>query len=110
MQERKLTAVNILDIKDFRSKDIEQFHTILKSRNIEIEQIVSFGKTTPKGEWYDQDWDEWVLVMQGTAELTFDAGRVITMKQGDYLLLEKNIRHRVSSASEDCIWLAVHIK
>ena len=101
---------NILDIMSFENEKGEQFRTVFASSNVEIEQIASFGAPTPEGEWYDQDWNEWVLVVKGTAELAFTDRPAAMLEQGDYLLLEKHVRHRVSYASEDCIWLAVHIK
>ena len=39
---------------------------------LRIERIVSTGQTTPEGQWYDQDTDEWVLVVAGAARLRIE--------------------------------------
>lgn len=47
----------------------ELFSVIAQAREIEIERIVSRGHSSPPGFWYDQDFDEWVLVLRGAAQL-----------------------------------------
>lgn len=39
-----------------------------------MERIVSNGQVTPEGEWYDQDLDEWVVVLEGEARLHYMDG------------------------------------
>ena len=39
--------------------------------SIRVERIVSNGQVTPEGEWYDQDLDEWVVVLEGEARLHY---------------------------------------
>lgn len=36
---------------------------------VRVERIVSQGHVTPPGQWYDQDWDEWVSLLSGAARL-----------------------------------------
>ena len=43
----------------------EVFQTLLASPNVRIERIVSFGHASPEGFWYDQETDEWVLLLAG---------------------------------------------
>lgn len=89
----------------------EEFSTLLNSENIRIERIVSYGQVTPEGEWYDQKRDEWVLLLEGSAELLLaDASAPLKMRAGDYLLLPARCRHRVIWTDPDrpTIWLAVH--
>jgi cupin 2 domain-containing protein len=38
----------------------ELFETLLSTENVLIERIISTGQTTPPGEWYNQDTDEWL--------------------------------------------------
>lgn len=51
----------------------ELFETLAESGAVRIERIVSDGQATPSGEWYDQGWDEWVLLVSGEATLRFDS-------------------------------------
>ena len=39
---------------------------------LRIERIVSTGQATPEGQWYDQETDEWVLVVEGEARLRIE--------------------------------------
>lgn len=89
----------------------ELFEPILKKSGIEIERIVSKGHVTVAGEWYDQDWDEWVLLLQGQATLAFQVDtETVHLKAGDYLLIPAHCRHRVewTHPSVETIWLAIH--
>lgn len=90
----------------------ERLDELLKVANVRIERIVSTGQATPPGEWFDQAWDEWVVVISGAAEILLedeDAPR--SLGPGDYLFLPAHIHHRVTwTASErPTVWLAVHI-
>lgn len=88
----------------------EQFSEIVAAPGVRVERIVSIGHTTPDGEWYDQDRDEWVMVVQGAARLAFEDGRELTMGRGDHVLIPAHCRHRVAwtSPDEPTVWLAVH--
>lgn len=91
----------------------ELFETLLEQKDIRIERIVSRGHTTPKDQWYDQDWDEWVMVLQGSAILTLESTeQPLEMKVGDFCLLPAHTKHRVeyTEPDMDTIWLALHIK
>ena len=68
----------------------ELFQSIVCADNILIERILSTGQTTPRGKWYDQDQDEWVILLQGEAVLSYADGSQIKLLTGDYLLI-KNI-------------------
>ena len=106
----KIEKGNLLDISNFRNNGHEQMQTLLKINSIELERIVSFGQSTPQGEWYEQSWDEWVMVAKGNAIVILEDGQEFPMKEGDYTFIKRNIRHRVSYTSDDCIWLALHLK
>ena len=87
----------------------ESFDSILKGpHGLLVERIVSHGHITPEGEWYDQERDEWVAVLEGTARLCYEDGREIFLSKGDHVFLPKHVRHRVTRTSSPCIWLAVH--
>ena len=87
----------------------EVFETILSADNLRIERIISKGHTTPVDEWYDQDEHEWVLILQGAGELTFEDGSTVRLNVGDHLLLPAHQKHRVSwtDLTLETIWLAL---
>lgn len=86
----------------------EFLETILTGGDgLTIERIVSNGQTTPEGQWYDQDLDEWVAVLEGEARLSYDDGREITLHRGDHVFLPRGVRHRVTYTSQPCVWLAI---
>jgi cupin 2 domain-containing protein len=80
-----------------------------------IERIVSTGQATPPGEWLEQAWDEWVLLVTGSATLTIVGEGAdetpCTLTPGDHLAILAGTRHRVDRTDPDrpTIWLAVHI-
>jgi len=85
---------------------------LLAEGDARIERIISSGQITPADEWYDQDADEWVVLLDGEARLLFEGAGEITLKKGDYLLIKAHEKHRVTFTSSQpiCIWLAVHSK
>jgi cupin 2 domain-containing protein len=90
----------------------EQFELLVAGPDLRVERIISTGQTTPAGEWYDQAQDEWVVLLQGEAELRFADEQRYCLKTGDSVLIPAHCRHRVESTSTEppCIWLAVHGK
>jgi cupin 2 domain-containing protein len=93
-------------------EDEEQFTRLIPDRGVLIERIVSTGQATPPGEWYDQERDEWVVLLQGEAILACEDGPTLNLRAGDHLLIPARKRHRVEHTSADppCIWIAVHGK
>ena len=89
----------------------ELFETICSTSDVMIERIVSNGHASPEGFWYDQDTNEFVLVVQGSAGLKI-AGEddIRVLRPGDYLNIAAHVRHRVEWTDGTCktIWLAVH--
>ncbi len=85
---------------------------LIPDQGILIERIISAGQSSPPGFWYEQERDEWVVLLQGESELLWEEGRKLTLKAGDWVLLPAGERHRVEKTSTDppCIWLAVHGK
>ncbi|MEG0795239.1 MAG: cupin domain-containing protein [Odoribacter sp.] len=88
----------------------EQFNLLLNLPNCRIDRIVSSGHSSPKGFWYDQENDEFIYLVQGEATLEFEDHQV-TLKQGDYLHIPKNCKHRLERSSIEpiCIWLCVFV-
>ena len=85
---------------------------LLRSPHATIERIVSRGHCSAKGFWYDQDWDEWVLLISGKARIEFkDEPELTQLEPGDHLLIPAHVQHRVAwtEPHTDTIWLAVHL-
>lgn len=89
----------------------ELIETILATPHIKIERIVSRGHCSPEGFWYDQETNEWVMVLQGRACLLIEGEQEERiMNPGDYINIPAHVRHRVqwTARQEDTVWLAVH--
>jgi cupin 2 domain-containing protein len=93
-----------------RRADREDFLTLFENSSAKVERIVSHSHSSPPGFWYDQSWDEWVIVMRGSATLEFEGGELVELKEGDYLTIAKHLKHRVARTNRETVWLAVHIK
>lgn len=89
----------------------ELLEVLAEGRAFRLERIVSRGHVTPAGEWYDQDRDEWVVLLSGAARLAFE-GEVAEreLAPGDWLWIPARVRHRVAwtHPSEPSVWLALH--
>lgn len=84
---------------------------LAQSAAARLERIVSVGHATPPGEWYDQDTNEWVVVLRGAAILRFeDEPAPRRLAPGDWLDIPAHRRHRVewTEPGEPTIWLALH--
>lgn len=103
-----VTVKNIFEITGVTA-GAEDFATLFKSHGARVERIVSRSHSSPPGFWYDQDEEEWVLVVCGSATLEFASGEVVELKAGDYLTIARHAKHRVVRTSEATIWLAVHM-
>ncbi len=90
----------------------ELFTTILKTKGVSIERIVSDGHSSDSNFWYNQERDEFVLVIQGSGTIQFENQEShVSLEVGEYLFIPSHTRHRVTSTATDqkTIWLAVHI-
>ena len=89
---------------------VELLERVAGGDGVLVERIVSTGQSTPPGEWLEQDRDEWVVLLQGHAELSLAGGTPIVLDPGDDALIPAGTRHRVERTSSEppCIWLAVH--
>jgi cupin 2 domain-containing protein len=86
----------------------EVFTTLFEKPGLKIERIASHGHASPAGFWYDQEQEEWVLLVRGEAVLQFEGRPDLHLKAGDHLRIPAHLRHRVASVSADALWLAVH--
>ena len=89
----------------------ELFTDIFKTKTFRLERIVSQGHASPEGFWYDQDQNEWVMVLEGAARIRFE-GRTdaVELRPGDYLTIPAHKRHQVEWTAPDqrTVWLAIH--
>lgn len=89
----------------------EMFDTLCSTDNVMIERIISRGHASPDGFWYDQEKNEFVLVVQGSAGLKFENEKdIVVLKPGDFLKIDAHVKHRVEWTDSTCetIWLAVY--
>ncbi len=88
----------------------ETFEDLLKRPGVRVERIVSYGQFTPPGSPYDQDHDEWVLLLGGSAGLWIEGDGERDLRPGDHVLIPARRLHRVTRTAPDqpTVWLAVH--
>ena len=88
----------------------ERTEVLSDSQHTRIERIVSTGHQSPDGSWYDQEEDEWVALLSGSATIQFDDDAAdVRLVPGDWLTIPAHRRHRVASTSqnEPTVWLTV---
>ena len=89
----------------------EVFSQLLETGKFRLERIVSQGQSTSKGEWLEQDQNEWVVLLSGAAILSFEKDvNQFNMKPGDYLHIPEHCKHRVewTDPKVKTVWLALH--
>lgn len=94
-----------------RELPAELVEELLRTPGARLQRIVSRGHRTPDGEWYDQAWDEWVVVLSGRATLRIEGEEdLVALGPGDSVLLRAHVRHRVewTDPTSDTVWLALH--
>ncbi len=109
---------NLLKIQNLFSRFPESiskeiFETLLKTESFKLERIISTGQSTTAKKWLNQDTNEWVILLKGSAGLLFkEENKILTMKPGDYIHIPAHKLHRVewTDKNEPTIWLALHYK
>lgn len=88
----------------------ESVTVLVDKAGAQIERIVSTGQASPPGFWHDQEADEWVLLVAGSAGLEIEGEDVATLAPGDWMMLPARCRHRVAWTDRErpTVWLAVH--
>jgi len=91
--------------------DEELFTELLSKKGVRIERIVSTGQSTPAGESYNQEHDEWVLLVSGSAGLWIEGDGERELCPGEYVLIPAHRSHRVTwtAKGEPTVWLAIHL-
>ena len=88
----------------------ELFDLIAQKDSVHIERIVSHGHTSPKDGWFEQDKDEWVVLLKGAAKIEFVSEKPIVMVPGDHINIAAHQKHKVvwTAPGVDTVWLAIH--
>jgi cupin 2 domain-containing protein len=92
---------------DSDSSQQETISELLSGNQFKLEHIISRGQASSNDFWYDQDLAEWVALISGQATLIFEDG-TLDLVAGDSLVIPAHQKHRVSSTSDDAVWLALH--
>lgn len=92
-----------------KENGVELEETIYENGYIKIIRIVSSGETT---DFMESPMNEHIFLIQGKARINFENDKEIEMSAGDYILIEKNTRHRVSYTSSEphCLWHCIYEK
>ena len=100
----------LLNIPEKISEEI--IEVLISSDIIRIERIISENHKSPKDFWYNQNENEFVMVLQGEGDILFDNGEILSLKKGDYCFIPAHIKHRIERTSdkEKTVWLAVFFK
>lgn len=88
----------------------ELIEVVLRASGVRIERIVSQGHCSPDRFWYDQDENEFVVLLSGAARLLFESEtKPLEMKPGSCVNILAHRRHRVewTDPNEKTVWLAV---
>ena len=83
----------------------ELFTTIYTAKKFRVKRIVS------QGFWYDQNENEWLIVLEGNASIQFDGiPEPVELGPGSYLNIPAHVKHRLARTSQiqQTIWLAIH--
>jgi len=88
----------------------EAIDLLVQRENVRIERIISRGHASPESGWYDQERDEWVMVLKGEAVISLENGEEVHLEAGGYMNIPAHTRHRVkwTHPETETVWLAVH--
>ena len=94
--------------------EAEVVERLLEDEAVTIERIISKGHQSPASGWYDQDKNEWVMLLTGVAILLIadeqPNNSSIKFKAGDFINIPAHKKHKVEWTTPDTetIWLAIH--
>jgi cupin 2 domain-containing protein len=88
----------------------EHLQILLEAPGLRLERIHSCAAAPPEGEWLDQAEGEWVLLIQGHANLRFcDPDASLSLGPGDMIWIPPRRLHRVerTDPGAGCLWLTL---
>jgi cupin 2 domain-containing protein len=83
----------------------EQSEELARLGGVVVEQILSGAIAAPVD--YDQDHDEWVVLLSGGATLDVE-DESLELAAGDWVLLRAHVQHRLVETVPGSTWLALH--
>ena len=107
--ESKIIVKNIFRDIPENSED-EFFEVLLNNPAFKMERIISQGHVSPDNFWYDQDKNEFVLLISGSAKISFENEGIVEIIPGDYFIIPAHKKHRVefTQPAEKTIWLTLY--
>ena len=101
---------NLLKYSNLFKEEI--FEEIIRGSSFKVKKIVSPPMPDGDTKWYLQEEKELVIILQGEAKIEFDNSNIISLKTGDYFLIDSSIKHRVAYTSDNpvTIWLTIYYK
>ena len=87
-------------------KSGETLTTLLSHKNIKINHIISSDKL--EGIEYQQEEDEWLVLLEGEATLLID-NQERHLKKGETFFIPAQTPHKVLKTRNGTVWLTVHI-
>ena len=106
-----IKAENIFELIP-ESLDDEPVDILVENKSVRIERIISKGHASPATGWYDQQSDEWVMVLKGSAIIAFEDDDDISLEAGDHINIPAHTKHKVrwTPPETETVWLAVHYR
>lgn len=102
----KFAYGNVFEKVEFcQEKEIQT--ELFNTQDYYIERITSKGQ---ESDFYIQEEAEFVVLMQGTAEIWVEGQGTKQLEAGSYLFLDRRLKHRVTKTIGECIWLCFFVK
>lgn len=102
--EEVVEVFNLLsNLKFSKKEEVEEI--VYEDEKVRVLRTMSLDQFT---EWMVQDEDEFVVLMEGKASIETDR-EVMEMKKGDFLFIEKGLRHRVID-QDRALWFCLFVK
>ena len=96
-----------------KNRPEEHIQELFRGGGITIEGIITYGKVTLQGQWYDDPRTEFVMVLSGEAELLFEENNQrAKLGRFDYVIIPPHERHRIEwvGAYRNTLWLTAYIE
>ena len=84
----------------------ERIDRLIAAGHVVVEQIRSGALEAPAD--YEQEQDEWVVLLAGRARLVID-GEPVELTSGEWLFLPAGLPHRLVETEPGTNWLAVYL-
>ena len=90
----------------------EIFEDLLVRDSFRVEKILSKGQSIQGDNWYDQEENEWVIVLDGSGIIVYEDGSEVKLGKGDFLNIPAHTKHKVKfdEPNNVTVWLAIFYK